>query len=1112
MSFDRKTAATVGVLVAMAACVLQAEEKEPPYTRFTSYFDRFSYDEKALLRHDQVSLLSETTAFSLHRAPRSREFLLFESALPPGPATKVKGIRSLRQALVPTVLYARTAAGIKAFEPGATIDGASLVSPWLLLSAAGDDSLPFDSPTLIVLGRRPEQVVFQSRQVVLARYATPDTGWIARMSLYGWYKPGQKGKNWLTQNKLPDRNPKTWQWRERFPDDVADRCDWWAGVCRAFPIRCRETFSVDRSAGTVTTRLDYQWLMVEDDWKTEPRKLAPIQPMLGLTVTCPGFPIEFRPLDKLKDPDYLTAMGPFIGFEDTDRVEYTIPIGRYIDQVLDLDKSKLTTEIDKQALANIEAAMVRKFQNASRWPFDFQGVNFVWEAHADYWYAQAIPLMPKELAARARSAWQLYMSRIFLDEHQAGMGWLRHRGRLILDGPGSGSWGGFDDRGKLGSTTLISVWAYAFQTGDWDLIRDRWNLVRAIENTDLVTDYWQEYARKSHAEWGDIGPPCMALARMAWQVGDYDTYLYQTFLAARQMVGHWAVWNGGKYFRDRGPYSDEAPMPDTILPSNFNLWTGWWLNGQGYIPRNIPQEPQWENIIVRFAFLGMGRFYKDWMDKPLRRYLDDPAFINGDRDKVRESTTRESHIRPSYLRIWGLCTTAPQEEVATKGPWQNWRGGAGHIGGNYALLLSDANAHKLVRVVPPGPPTEFIAGHERQFAGKGWGGNATDRWLEDHTFGWANTYFAGKNMVLQLGRLAAVAPPGTVAADGEQILDRTVVARWRDYVTPNPTPGPTGQFDAPWAVIGPFDNSNDDAIERLLGPEQKLDLAARYTRAQGALAGHEPLRWVQVQAKAGVIDTRAVCGGFPEGLAYHLQYVHAPVACPATLIVGHHGASKVFLNGQEVFYRHFHHYPYAEHPVAVQLKEGWNTLLIKSASRRGGWRTSGRIIGLDGQPMNGLQYAAVLPGRSALPQVAATAPPPSAGSAEPLGPASHPPGELAARVIYATPAGQEITLQGRFIVENWPIVLDGQRTRITKAALTGPPGYHIWMERQPDGRFIICTLQEVMTAKMELTSIPVVGATPAALPDGTPVTFVCASNTAPALLAVDRIIRIDFGE
>lgn len=915
----------------------------PPSGEIRSAFEKRRFDEKELLKHDYVSLMSQPAVFTLHRAPRATEFSLFRVD---------KAAKNFFGA--PTVMYVSTASGVKALEPGASIKGGMLNRPWVVVSFSGGEA-SFDLPILIVLAKRPSEIVWSDPVSIVAKYDPADTGWIARMPLYGYRKLQQPGQpNWFKENGLPDKGPHTWEWKGRFPASAAKRCDWWSRVCRAFPVGYMETFSVDRGKDTVTTREEFEWFYVKDDWNTRPLAVAAIPPTLAFTRQYPGFPIEFS--SKIQDLDYYTLYGPYMGALNVNKLEYTIPVGKYVNSVLELDRDKLTGQTDRAALANIQTAMGNQFRDPSVWHFPFWGINLVWEFHADSWFARALPLVSDELREGAEGAWRLFMRHFALREWENG--WSVHRGRWVLHGPGSHAWGGFGDSGKLGSTTLITVWAYAHFANDWDFVKERWDFIRKMYNTDLVCDGWPIFCRHSHAEWGDIGPPSIALARMAWKVGDVDTYNYATFLAGRQLVGHFATLWGGQYFRENGPHRYAEKTPETVFPSWQGHGSGWFVNGPGFVPKGQPREEQWDNRFVRFACPDLGRFYRDALDGRMRRFLTNPAVLN--QKRMKGMANKDGHIRPSFLRLWGLATNADQETVAKKGPWRNWKHGHGAVAGNYALLAANRDARRLVRVVPPGPPTGFIVGLERTRTTASLGAGLVDGWWGCYTSGW----FLAHRTYMPIGSTGPVAGEDRAAYGGSRILNWAGLARWQDHVPKrNLDGGGAGrlnqQFNSKWMVCGPFTIGLDDSIEKKFPPEREIRLSASYTEdVAGRWEG--PVRWREVEARNGAVDSQKAFGGTWR-MGYHLQYIRSPEERKATLAVGHNGGCKAWLNDEEVFYAHKRHHNYngkSPSKIAVTLKRGWNKLLIKTEGMWGKWQTSGHILAPDGYPFDDLRYSA----------------------------------------------------------------------------------------------------------------------------------------------------------
>jgi hypothetical protein len=175
------------------------------------------------------------------------------------------------------------------------------------------------------------------------------------MPLFGYDKPPQKNNQFTRRHNLPSLNVEPWSWEQAFPASVAQRCDWWASVAKAYPIGFQESFRVDPSEDTITFRQDYRWLAISDDWSTPAQRFAAIPPSVALARKAPGFPLQFS--DTLHDPGYFTAFGPLVGALDTDRVEYSMKVLQYLNEREDLRLTGLLSAVQRTALNRISASM-----------------------------------------------------------------------------------------------------------------------------------------------------------------------------------------------------------------------------------------------------------------------------------------------------------------------------------------------------------------------------------------------------------------------------------------------------------------------------------------------------------------------------------------------------------------------------------------------------------------------------------------------------------------------------------------------------------------------------------------------------------------------------------
>lgn len=160
-----------------------------------------------------------------------------------------------------------------------------------------------------------------------------------------------------------------------------------------------------------------------------------------------------------------------------------------------------------------------------------------------------------------------------------------------------------------------------------------------------------------------------------------------------------------------------------------------------------------------------------------------------------------------------------------------------------------------------------------------------------------------------------------------------------------------------WWAIGPFEAEFDEGLERVFPPEGEIELHARYEAAEGRSVG-----WSRIQRDLGpTTDLMAeffvnLLEVYPHyntnAVAYALAYLRAPEDVDASLAVGTDDGVVIWLNGREI-HRHPVGRPYQskEDRIAVRLKQGTNTLLLKVNQGGGGWGFCVHVETPDGRPM-----------------------------------------------------------------------------------------------------------------------------------------------------------------
>ena len=151
-----------------------------------------------------------------------------------------------------------------------------------------------------------------------------------------------------------------------------------------------------------------------------------------------------------------------------------------------------------------------------------------------------------------------------------------------------------------------------------------------------------------------------------------------------------------------------------------------------------------------------------------------------------------------------------------------------------------------------------------------------------------------------------------------------------------------------WLVAGPYTHEGGSLFDQSFPPEQPgaQDVAWRLTSGvNGPFTKH---------ITPGAINLGAIIGG-NNRTAYLRTGVYCPEKRKALLQLGSDDAVKVWLNGKPVHAKNARRaVKRAEDVVQVELKEGWNILLMKIVQGNGEWGACARFANLDGSLMEGL--------------------------------------------------------------------------------------------------------------------------------------------------------------
>lgn len=659
----------------------------------------------------------------------------------------------------PTRMAIPTGAGTQVVVPGRPVDARQMSRSWILVWFTGARGWEdWDAPYLVVLQHKPTRITLDENGLTLD--FADRAGYLAVLPLYGGYKPPQPGKDLFVRQRLAPADVLPHTWARALPPHVVDRCDWWARVMKAYPVNCDEQFSIDAANDDVVVRSTFEYLMIEDDWGTEPLKLAPIPYVLGNCVWGKTFPVAFD--EPVHDPVYPTNYGPYMGVENADGYTYRMRVLQYVHEVEDIRVPGDGSPAVRAAVDAIERYASSSALQEILQPERHKEPNICWGVYNHQRWQSSNLLYTDDLGVRVAGqiARQRFVgNQIYYRPQYApadpGVG----REYLFFSGPGFGFQG---DGGKISMDSYYTAWLYGYATGDYQLLADRWEDVISRLNCLPFTMSWARVGRDGIAEGGDEAPPPMGMARVAYAIGDMDTYAYACYLFARELTHHYVkVGVGIDYMRQFQPinplvnvdwmgkdrWPKAGPLPQRANVTNMWGETAGWVIGGPPDDKPIYHPSVWDAVVpgrdnkkrselpdvIPWSYYGSGQWVQKWSrfdaEDVFRFYHDNaleacrsefdtwrrvefaglprqqyPNVRRGDQDGYPSSPWRLMQLRADVLH-------ETDEQIAALFPPERW--------GNpdqtfYQAIVRSATPRGTVRIIPKaGEPTPFQPGIQR---------------------------------------------------------------------------------------------------------------------------------------------------------------------------------------------------------------------------------------------------------------------------------------------------------------------------------------------------------------------------------------------------------------
>jgi hypothetical protein len=508
----------------------------------------------------------------------------------------------------------------------------------------------FDVPFLISFQRRPASIAVGAEGVVL-RFAQ-EAGIVQYMPLLGVNRPAPRV---------------TAQWAARLPDDIAQLASSWNRRLKSIPVQVLESYAIDPSRDLITLIHDFRFVPVNDDWNTPIVSDAPISPTIGLAAEF-GFPVTFsgKPVDT-RSPTYF---GPLWVIPGASQVRVEVP--GILNLITRMQVPNLRPGADADLLARIDRQLRGRAQ----------------ETGMGWWAAAGAAMAQGEKAALMPYATpqtqQLIQGATMRLMHENVFGGTNtterlvdvRRGRVYLvDYVNHHQRYAGDDEAPA-SEIVRGTFDYAYYTGDWNTVRQKWSDLQAAAVASYVKNNWIIQSRPNSGgdTFHDVIVGTAHMARMAAVLGKEQDFGLFSYLLARHLLAYYGfeyallpharkyppwfivltdeemlVWDiyepfGGMFTPYSksgyyGPYSgffehyyrmDEDIMPryyQRFLPQHMQRIFG------EMVDRNVPPPPANDNSKWSLLFLLKSRFL-GWDHDRLRGWLDKADWQGKDGSQV----------------------------------------------------------------------------------------------------------------------------------------------------------------------------------------------------------------------------------------------------------------------------------------------------------------------------------------------------------------------------------------------------------------------------------------------------------------------------------------------
>lgn len=149
------------------------------------------------------------------------------------------------------------------------------------------------------------------------------------------------------------------------------------------------------------------------------------------------------------------------------------------------------------------------------------------------------------------------------------------------------------------------------------------------------------------------------------------------------------------------------------------------------------------------------------------------------------------------------------------------------------------------------------------------------------------------------------------------------------------------RFITDWNIIGPFDAPDMSFLQTPYPPEKEIHIHKKYQGKENLEIG-----WHKIQAEeTGFIRLQQLLEPNEQAIAYSLVYVHSPKRRKTHILLGSDDGVRIWLNDTLVHSNPAYRGAYPDQDkIAVEMRKGWNKVLVKVLQGGGGWGFYFRLV------------------------------------------------------------------------------------------------------------------------------------------------------------------------